>query len=102
MKLEEVGTDKAEIIYKMQKIYRYDIPDKLLRKFFNGRYKGQDQQWFVMRFLGNDQDINIYHHNTPEFSEWCWADMDKVIENIVYFKKQLYYDLLQELKQFLR
>jgi putative (di)nucleoside polyphosphate hydrolase len=91
---EEIGTDKAEIIADSGEWLRYDLPDALVPKIWKGRYRGQEQMWFLLRFTGQDSDINI-HTDHPEFSEWRWADLHSLPDLIVPFKRALYEQLVQ-------
>lgn len=94
---EETGTDKAEIIAESRDWFSYDLPEELVPKIWGGRYRGQKQKWFAMRFLGSDGDIDI-ETEEPEFSEWKWADPQTLPEIIVPFKKKLYAALVEEFK----
>jgi putative (di)nucleoside polyphosphate hydrolase len=71
----------------------YDLPDDLMGKIWGGKYRGQSQRWFLMRFTGEDQDIDIATEN-PEFSHWKWADPGTLVEMIVPFKRDIYRQLL--------
>lgn len=92
---EEVGTAKAEIIAKSAAPYRYDLPAELIPQLWKGRFRGQEQHWFAMKFLGTDADINIQTAH-PEFRAWKWADLAEVPDLIVPFKRQLYVELVAE------
>jgi putative (di)nucleoside polyphosphate hydrolase len=94
---EEIGTDKAEIVAESKAWLRYDLPSQL-RKRGNDRWLGQQQKWFVMRFRGTDTDINIATEH-PEFSAWKWISVEHLPNLIISFKRQLYLDLLQELRE---
>ncbi|MEM7733524.1 MAG: RNA pyrophosphohydrolase [Pseudomonadota bacterium] len=74
---------------------RYDLPEDLIGKLWKGRYRGQEQKWFLMRFHGEDEDVNIFT-NHQEFSEWCWLSVDEVADNIVPFKRAVYEKVLAE------
>lgn len=87
---EEVGTDKAEIIRVSDEPLRYDLPADRVPKFWNGRYRGQEQVWVAMRFTGSDADIILDSHSEPEFGQWQWVDLDKTVDLIVPFKRELY------------
>jgi putative (di)nucleoside polyphosphate hydrolase len=93
--LEETGTDKAEILHESKDWYTYDLPEHLVPVIWGGKYRGQKQKWFAMRFVGLDSDINIHTEN-PEFLEWKWTKMDTLASLIVPFKRQLYMDLVAE------
>jgi putative (di)nucleoside polyphosphate hydrolase len=94
---EEVGTDKAEIIFEIPEWLFYDLPANLAAKLWQGRYKGQRQKWFVLRFLGQDSDINI-NTAAPEFMEWKWADLKDLAGLIVPFKRELYENVIDSCK----
>jgi putative (di)nucleoside polyphosphate hydrolase len=94
---EEIGTDKAQIIAESTVWLRYDLPAELWKRW-NDRWRGQQQKWFVMRFEGADSDINIATEH-PEFSAWKWVAVEQLAALIVPFKRQLYLDLLQELRE---
>ncbi len=87
--LEEVGTDKAEIIAEMDDWVTYDLPEHLVGVAFKGKYKGQRQKWFALRFTGQDSDIDLTAHE-PEFSAFQWASLEALPELIVPFKRQTY------------
>ncbi len=94
---EEIGTDRAKIIAESKSWLRYDLPAEL-RKRWNDRWRGQQQKWFVMRFEGKDSDIDIATSNA-EFSAWKWVPFECLPDLIVEFKRQLYLDLLKELRE---
>jgi putative (di)nucleoside polyphosphate hydrolase len=79
---------------------KYDLPPELRGKLWGGKYKGQDQDWFVARFLGTDRDINIETRH-PEFREWKWIEPEQLPELIVPFKRDLYRRLLSEFADYL-
>jgi putative (di)nucleoside polyphosphate hydrolase len=74
----------------------YDLPPHLLGKIWQGKFRGQKQKWFLMRFHGSDSDINIAQDH-PEFSEWRWLPVDQLVDNIVPFKRAVYTRVVQEL-----
>lgn len=90
---EEIGTDRAEILACSEWI-AYDLPLDLVPKLWKGRYRGQEQKWFAMRFLGEDAEIDI-DGPEPEFSAWRWAAFEDLPELIVPFKRPLYHRLLE-------
>lgn len=97
---EEIGTNKAEIIAQSEGWYSYDLPKRLVPNLWGGKYRGQKQKWFIMRFTGDDSDINIETKH-PEFCQWKWIKADILTEVIVPFKKQLYSEVMEEFKQYL-
>ncbi len=92
---EETGTDRAEIIAESARWHRYQLPSGLRGRLWRGRYIGQEQKWFAMRFLGRDSDINLAIHH-PEFDAWQWVTPDRLDALIVPFKRQVYRDVLAE------
>jgi putative (di)nucleoside polyphosphate hydrolase len=93
--LEETGTDKAKLLAESKDWYTYDLPESLVPKIWGGRYRGQKQKWFAMRFTGQDKDINIDTHE-PEFSQWKWVKPHTLPDIIVPFKRELYAQLVEE------
>jgi putative (di)nucleoside polyphosphate hydrolase len=87
--LEEVGTGKAEIIAEMEDWVTYDLPPHLVGVAFHGKYRGQRQKWFALRFTGSEGDINLTAHE-PEFSSYRWVGMDALPGLIVPFKRDTY------------
>ncbi len=92
---EEIGTDKAEVLAESRAWHEYDLPDELKGKIWGGRFRGQRQKWFAMRFTGSDSDINIATE-VPEFLDWKWAEIDRVPSLIVPFKRHLYEEIVAE------
>jgi putative (di)nucleoside polyphosphate hydrolase len=96
---EEIGTDKAEILGESSTWLKYDLPPELARGMWGGRYRGQRQKWFAMRFTGNDTDIDLATDH-PEFDAWKWILPERLPEVIVPFKRQLYIDILAEFRTY--
>lgn len=96
--LEETGTDKAEIIRESTHWYNYDLPKEIVGKALKGKYKGQTQRWFLMRFTGEDSDIDIAADDHQEFSAWRWADIDELEHLIVPFKRDVYAKVVAEFR----
>jgi putative (di)nucleoside polyphosphate hydrolase len=86
---EETGTDKATIIAEMENWLTYELPPHLVGIAFHGKYRGQRQKWFALRFLGQDSDIDLHTHE-PEFAEWKWMDVESLPGLIVPFKRDTY------------
>jgi putative (di)nucleoside polyphosphate hydrolase len=99
--MEEIGCNSGEILAETKKWYSYNIPEFLVSKLWDGRYKGQQQKWFLIRFTGTDSDINVNTDN-PEFREWRWANISELLEIIVPFKKLLYKAVLKEFEPIIR
>jgi len=87
---EETGTDKAEIIGEHDEWLNYDLPPELVGRLFGGRYRGQRQRWFALRFLGEDGDFRLDAHSHPEFVAWRWAPLAEVPGLCVPFKRATY------------
>lgn len=94
---EEIGTDNAEIIAESKGWLKYDLPRELIPRLWGGRYRGQMQKWFVLRFTGRDSDIRIDTEHA-EFLEWKWVPMRELPDLIVPFKRQLYRDVIAEFR----
>ena len=91
---EEVGTNNAEIIRIAEERIRYDLPEHLQNKLWNGIFAGQEQVWVAARFQGNDADINLNSFDPPEFSAWQWVDLKETIDLIVPFKRETYQQVI--------
>lgn len=98
---EEIGTAKADIIAESRGWLCYDLPDDLIGKLWGGRYCGQRQKWYAMRFLGHDSDINLQTEH-PEFRSWRWVEASHLPQLIVPFKRKLYEDVLAEFADLVR
>ncbi|MEQ8508216.1 MAG: RNA pyrophosphohydrolase [Rhodospirillaceae bacterium] len=94
---EETGTDKATLIAETKNWLRYDLPEDLQAKMWKGKYRGQEQKWYLMRFTGTDADINIETEH-PEFSDWKWAEFTTLPDMIIGFKKELYNQVVTAFK----
>jgi putative (di)nucleoside polyphosphate hydrolase len=94
---EETGTDKARIIGEIEDWLTYDLPPHLLGRALKGKYRGQKQKWFAMRFLGEDGDIDIAADDHQEFSEWAWVPVSELVELIVPFKRGIYETIVEKL-----
>ncbi|HEC90404.1 MAG TPA: RNA pyrophosphohydrolase [Alphaproteobacteria bacterium] len=87
---EEIGTAKAEIIAEIPDLLSYDLPAGLSSKVWKGRFRGQQHKWYALRFLGNDEDIDITAYKNPEFSDWKWVVLESLPGMIVPFKRPVY------------
>ena len=94
---EETGTAQAEILAESAHWYSYDIPSALAGRLWKGRYRGQTQRWFLMRFTGADRDIVLDRH-APEFSHWRWMPIGRLVEYIVPFKRDIYEKVVAEFR----
>ena len=95
---EETSIKDVELIQEIDRTITYELPDHLLGIIWKGKYKGQKQKWFLMRYLGNDDDINI-KTDKPEFLEWKWIDLDMITEVVVDFKLHVYKELKEKVKK---
>ncbi|NOX40260.1 MAG: RNA pyrophosphohydrolase [Alphaproteobacteria bacterium] len=97
---EETGipADAVEILAETADWIPYDLPHYLVPKLWNGRYRGQKQRWFLMRFLGEDRQINI-ETEIPEFNRWCWLPPEELLSRIVPFKRDTYERVIREFQQ---
>ena len=95
---EETSIKNVELITEIDEITTYELPDYLLGKIWKGKFKGQKQKWFIMRYLGTDDEINI---NTPkpEFLDWKWTDLNSITQIVVKFKLNVYKTLQQKIKE---
>lgn len=92
---EEVGTDQAEIVAESRHWRPYELPAELQGVLWRGRYRGQRQKWFLLRFTGADGDIDIATEH-PEFLEWKWVELPEVARLIVPFKRAVYEEVVAE------
>jgi putative (di)nucleoside polyphosphate hydrolase len=97
---EEVGTDQAEILGETHDWLHYELPEVIASNSWGGRYRGQRQKWFAMRFAGEDADIDPAATEEPEFDAWEWVAPERLPELIVPFKRRLYLDILDEFRAF--
>ncbi len=96
---EEVGTDRCEILGEMEDWVTYDLPEHLIGVAFHGKYRGQRQKWFALRFTGTDSDIDLAAHE-PEFSAYQWVSLTDLPDLIVPFKRETYKAVIAALGKF--
>ena len=94
--IEETSIKNIKIIKEINKNFEYVLPNNLVGVIWKGRFKGQKQRWFITRFLGEENEINL-NTKHPEFMEWKWIEPKNLPEIIVDFKKALYLELLKEI-----
>ena len=94
---EETGIENIKILKEIDGWSEYELPEYLLGKIWKGRYRGQKQKWFIVRFLGNDSEIDL-ETGKPEFIEWQWINVENLPGVIVEFKRKVYEDLLPKIK----
>ena len=95
-----IGADQVEILARGPEELYYDLPDDLVGKLWKGKWRGQRQSWFLARFTGRNEDVNIETAD-PEFRAWKWADPQDLPAMIVPFKKKLYEDVLEAFREHL-
>ena len=95
---EETGIKSIKVIKELHEWFEYYLPKKLLGKIWQGKYCGQKQKWFIMKFLGNEDEINVKTKH-PEFLEWKWIDLDKITDVVVDFKLHIYAEIKKEVKK---
>ena len=95
---EETSIKNVELIQEIDGTTTYELPKHLLGIIWKGKYKGQKQKWFLMRYLGEDSEINIKTHK-PEFLEWRWIDLDMLTEVVVDFKLHVYKELKEKIQK---
>ena len=95
---EETSIKKVSLIKELDGLTSYELPKDLLGIIWKGKYRGQKQKWFVMRFLGQDSEINIKTKN-PEFCEWKWIDPENITDLVVNFKRRVYEEIKKKVKQ---
>ena len=94
---EETSIKNINIIKEIKKMYEYKLPKNLIGIIWKGKFRGQKQKWFIAKFTGNENEINL-NTEYPEFIEWKWISIEMLPSVIVEFKKDLYLNLLKEIK----
>ena len=99
---EETGIsdNKVDLLAEIKEWITYDLPTNLIPQLWNGKYRGQKQKWFLMKFLGDDADIDIETQH-PEFSSWKWIAPEELPQTIVSFKRDVYVRVLDEFQRFI-
>ena len=97
---EETSINKVELIKELDGMTTYELPDNLLGIIWKGKYRGQKQKWFLMRFIGNDSEINLKTKH-PEFLEWRWIEIDEITNFVVDFKFEIYQIIKNKVKEIL-
>ena len=97
---EETSIKSIEILKEINGFFEYELPKNLVGIIWKGKFRGQKQKWFITRFIGNENEINLQTKN-PEFIEWKWIIPDELPRTIVDFKKKMYVELLETLKDFI-
>ena len=97
---EETSIKSIKILKEIDGFFEYELPEELIGIIWKGKFRGQRQKWFITRFIGNENEINLQTKN-PEFIEWKWIIPDELPKTIVDFKKKMYVELLEILKDFI-
>ena len=97
---EETSITKVELIKELDGFITYLLPDHLLGIIWKGKYRGQKQKWFIMKFIGEDEEINI-QTKKPEFLEWKWIELETLTDVVVDFKLHVYKELKEKIKVFI-
>jgi len=97
---EETSIQNIKILKQLDQWFEYELPKNLLGIIWKGKFRGQKQKWFVVRFVGKETEINLKTKH-PEFIEWKWVEIDDLTKVIVDFKKNVYKKLVVELKKFI-
>ena len=94
---EETSIKNIKVIKEIEQMYEYQLPENLIGIIWKGKFRGQKQKWFITRFTGSEDEINL-NTEQPEFIQWKWLDVEMLPSVIVEFKKDLYLNLLKEIK----
>ena len=97
---EETSIKNVDLVGELDGLISYELPKHLLGIIWKGKYRGQEQKWFVVRFLGNDSEINI-NTSHPEFCEWKWVELENITDLVVDFKLHVYEDVKKKVKEIL-
>ena len=97
---EETNIQSIKVVKEIDGFFEYELPEELVGIIWKGKYRGQKQKWFIVKFIGNEDEINLKTKN-PEFVEWKWIFPDELPTVIVNFKKDMYIELLKSIKQFI-
>tara|TARA_Y100001958_G_C21111015_1_gene457957 strand:+ start:127 stop:597 length:471 start_codon:yes stop_codon:yes gene_type:complete len=98
--LEETSIKNIKVLKEIDGFFEYNLPERLIGIIWKGRFKGQKQKWYITKFIGKEEEINLNTKN-PEFIEWKWVLPDELPDLIVDFKKKMYVKLLVDIKKFI-
>ena len=98
---EETGVteENVTILKRIDEPIRYDLPEDLIGKLWNGQYRGQEQVWYLARFTGSDEDVDLNAHDPAEFCDWKWVEVDALPEMIIPFKKRVYRTVVEAFRE---
>ena len=97
---EETSIKSIEILREIEGFFEYELPKNLVGIIWKGKFRGQKQKWFIAKFIGNENEINLQTRN-QEFIEWKWIVLDELPKTIVDFKKKMYIELVKIVKNFI-
>ncbi len=97
---EETGIVRADILEISEEKLRYDFPPGFTNKYLLDYFRGQEQTWVALRFSGDDSEINLNAHTPPEFSAWQWLDLERIVDLIVPFKRDLYREVIRKFSKY--
>ena len=97
---EETSINNVKLIKELDSLITYELPKNLLGIIWKGKFRGQKQKWFIMRFMGTDDEINIKTQH-PEFCEWKWIDLENITDLVVDFKLHVYKEIKEKVKKIL-
>ena len=97
---EETSIKSVKVLKELDGFFEYELPKNLVGIIWKGKFRGQRQKWFISKFIGNEKEINI-KTSKPEFIEWKWINPDELPHVIVNFKKKMYVNLLENIKEFI-
>ena len=97
---EETSVKNVELIKELDGLLTYHLPERLLGIIWKGKYQGQKQKWFLMKYLGKDNDINI-KTKKPEFLDWKWVDLEEITKLVVDFKLHVYQEVQKKVEKIL-
>ena len=97
---EETSIKNVDLVGELDGLISYELPKHLLGVIWKGKYRGQEQKWFVVRFLGNDSEINI-NTDHPEFCEWKWVELENITDLVVDFKLHVYEYVKKKVREIL-
>ena len=95
---EETSITNFKLIREIKRWLTYELPENLKGKIWKGKFRGQKQKWYILRFTGDEQEINVNTKN-PEFIDWKWITIEELPRSIVDFKRKVYENLVEEIKK---
>ena len=99
---EETGIKSVRIIAQTPNWYYYDVPERMVSRLWDGKYRGQKHKWFLLEFFGDEKEINLKAASHPEFSKWQWVDLKNLVSIVIPFKRRLYQEIILSFTKFLQ